>query len=91
MAKSFEDDEGDTKKHQQKKPMPKSCGDEVEGARGGQEVEELPPPLPPPEIIQEVADEGRHLYLDFVRTEITRNGLTEPCLDAADGAISPQR
>ena len=42
--------------------------------------DEYIPELPshPAMEIREEAEEGRHLYLDFIRQQIQRNGLTEP-------------
>jgi len=83
MARTFGkdgDDSGDGKKRQrrQRHPPNDGRGDEqpLEGAVGGvgHDLEALP--LPPPEVIREEADEGRHLLVEFVREEISRHSIS---------------
>lgn len=77
MARTFGQD-GDDKKESNDD---KRTYSHPEGAAALPVPQNEPPPL---EVIEEVAEEGRHLYLDFIRTEISRNGLNDSCIDAPD-------
>ena len=85
MARTFgqgDDDEDDERRGAcggGDRPNPNKCGNGT---------------LPqfPPEEIQEEADEGNYLYLEFFRNQIFREGMPEPpglVLDGVD--MSPQR
>lgn len=91
MARSFDD--GDKQDSNEKRNYSHPLG--AAAPPPPPPTETLDPLLPPPlEVIEEVAEEGRHLYLDFIRTEISRNGLIDPCIGAADGndgSIDPQK
>jgi hypothetical protein len=103
MARSFDDNgNGDDQNNEKRKGfVPNGTVPPLEGAVGGQlptidDPFESLPRLPTPDEIREEADEGRHLLLDFVRTEISRNGIpvNERCLnvnDVDEDSISPEK
>ncbi|XP_021948022.1 apoptosis regulator BAX isoform X2 [Folsomia candida] len=83
MARTFDDGDGDDKKSRDKGNYSHPLG-----AAANLSPSDTPEP-PPLEVIEEVAEEGRHLYLDFIRTEISRNGLTDTCITVEETLVGP--
>ncbi len=107
MARSFEDGEGDKHNDDDKRnyshpqgaaalplpPPPPPPPIVPNGSAGGGQLLALPAPPPTMEVIEDIVEEGRHLYMDFIRTEISRSGLRDACIDHAteEESIDPQK
>lgn len=97
MARSFDDpSKDDDKDKKYSEPEGAAARSTTPPPLPGDEAAALPLPLPLPGeqnmAVEEVAEEGRHLYLDFIRTEINRSGLSDNCIDTPDdGSVDPQK